>query len=179
MSPDIERRWIDLSLQDVKQVARRLGQALAEVAPGVRFGLTVGLTGDLGAGKTTFAQALVSSLPNGSRCVVNSPTYAILQSYPTQPEVRHADLYRLSSPEELDAIGYGESLEAPGINLVEWIRQIPEHLPLGWVEIVLSGVKEDQRDLCIRAFGQKRVDWPEEVFSRVCAEPLASDLSDD
>ncbi|MGY0400071.1 MAG: tRNA (adenosine(37)-N6)-threonylcarbamoyltransferase complex ATPase subunit type 1 TsaE [Ostreibacterium sp.] len=78
------------------------------------------LIGDLGTGKTTFAQQFIAAKGYTGR--VASPTYAIMQNYPTpNGMVIHCDLYRLSEPEELDDIGVIEQAENDSaITLVEW-----------------------------------------------------------
>ena len=152
------RQWAQLDQASMEAKAASLGQAIIRANLARDRSLTIGLTGDLGAGKTTFAQGFVRGLPMAlgvSSVRVTSPTYSIVQSYPTDPPVRHIDLYRLDSADELDAIGYTELTETPGINLVEWIRQIPEMVPRVWVEIELLGADEDTRTLRVRSFGHE------------------------
>jgi len=81
------------------------------------------LRGPLGAGKTTLVRALVSALPGGEDARVASPSFNLMNIYPTRPETAHFDLYRLAG------IGLGEDLsellhEGGRLVLVEW----PEHL---------------------------------------------------
>ncbi|MBF9029620.1 tRNA (adenosine(37)-N6)-threonylcarbamoyltransferase complex ATPase subunit type 1 TsaE [Rhodobacterales bacterium HKCCE3408] len=94
-------------------LARRVGAA-------VRPGDVLLLSGDLGAGKTAFARALIQSLQaeHGAAEEVPSPTYTLVQSYRAGDlEILHADLYRLSDPDEVTELG----LEAEGaLVLVEW-----------------------------------------------------------
>lgn len=153
------RAFSGLDLAAVHRLAGSLGDAVRaalseDCAPA---SITVGLTGDLGAGKTTFAQAFVAALPRGSSCRVTSPTYAIIQVYETRPPVRHVDLYRIDSADQLDAIGYGEQLYAPGINLVEWIRSVPEALPREWLEVELVAGSDEQRAIRMQVYGARLV----------------------
>lgn len=93
------------------------------IALKVRAGDLVTLRGDLGAGKTTFARAFIRALLDDLTVEVPSPTFTLVQSYPTpRIEVSHFDLYRLDSPDELEEIGFDEAV-AKGVALVEW----PEH----------------------------------------------------
>ncbi|MBX2813476.1 MAG: tRNA (adenosine(37)-N6)-threonylcarbamoyltransferase complex ATPase subunit type 1 TsaE [Myxococcales bacterium] len=178
MKPVAQHAWRSLTLAQVQEIARVSAQALAGSPAVHHMGITVGLTGELGTGKTAFAQSFIKSLADGESQRVISPTYAILHIYPTQPEVRHGDWYRLSSVDELEAIGCAEYLEAPGINLVEWIRQVPEALPAEWIEVVLTGERE-LRDLSIRVFGERWFKLVNESFWVVCTEALASAVVDD
>jgi tRNA threonylcarbamoyl adenosine modification protein YjeE len=90
------------------------------VALKVRAGDLITLTGNLGAGKTTFARALIRALLDDLAVEVPSPTFTLVQSYATpRIEVAHFDLYRLDGPEELDEVGFDDAV-ATGLALVEW-----------------------------------------------------------
>ncbi len=102
---------------------RRLGGSL--VAAGTPA--TVALIGDLGAGKTCFAQGVGAALELEEAVV--SPTFALVAVYPEGP-LLHADLYRLEHMEEALGIGLDEELDAwEGIALVEWADRFPALLP--------------------------------------------------
>lgn len=148
---DIERLGLDLPALEAWAAA--FGGWLAARLGPERPVLTVGLVGELGAGKTTLTRALVGALPGGDPRWVTSPTYAIVQPYSTQPPVRHADLYRLEGEDELDAIGYAEMMAEPGINLVEWIGRVPGAAPAEWLELRLVATADDVRDIRVRAHG--------------------------
>lgn len=97
------------------QYAARLAQALPAHAPLVLY-----LHGDLGAGKTTIARGVLQAL--GERGAVRSPTYALMAEYEPQSGLRvlHLDLYRLSDPDELHALGLADHLPDSRLWLVEW-----------------------------------------------------------
>lgn len=97
------------------QFAARMARSMPAHAP-----LVVHLHGDLGAGKTTLARGLLHAM--GERGAVRSPTYALMAEYEPQPAQRvlHLDLYRLSDPDELHALGLADQLPDSRLWLVEW-----------------------------------------------------------
>ena len=99
----------------LRAIAARLATAVGE-------GGVIYLEGDLGAGKTTFARALLTSLGVGER--VKSPTYSLIESYALPNlSVHHLDLYRIADPGELEWLGLDELAVEPSLIVVEW----PEH----------------------------------------------------
>jgi len=102
--------------------------ALAEdIAPRLRAGDVITLRGGLGAGKTTFARALIRALADDPRLEVPSPTFTLVQTYGGRIAVAHFDLYRLSDASELDEIGFDDAV-AEGAALVEWPERAEERL---------------------------------------------------
>ncbi len=135
----------------VPPLAPRSRLALTEaelVGWGERFGrsahapLVVTLNGDLGAGKTTLAQAICRGY--GVAEPVTSPTYALVHEYaaPRGP-VYHLDLYRLASPAELDALGWDDLVAAHSLVLVDWATRAGDRLPAGHVPIDLEHLPGD------------------------------------
>jgi tRNA threonylcarbamoyl adenosine modification protein YjeE len=117
MNVDSQGFAMDVELPDPAATAA-LG---ARIAEGLERGDTVALEGDLGAGKTTLARAVLRAL--GVEGEVPSPTFTLVQLYETpRLTVRHYDLYRIENPDELGELGLDEAL-AEGAALVEW----PEH----------------------------------------------------
>jgi len=110
----------------------RLG---AGIARGLRRGDAVALWGDLGAGKTTLARAILRAL--GVVEDVPSPTFTLVQSYPTLPPVAHFDLYRLKGAREMEELGFDDAL-AEGAILVEWPERAPEALPFDALHVRLG-----------------------------------------
>ncbi len=116
------------------ELGRVLGAALAQMAePPALL-----LDGDLGAGKTTLARGLVGSLPGADQAEVSSPSFNLVNLYPTRPPVAHFDLYRLeglpADPEVLDRLDDKDSL-----NIVEWPRFLEQrHWPGDRLEVHLQ-----------------------------------------
>ncbi|MFM9942810.1 MAG: tRNA (adenosine(37)-N6)-threonylcarbamoyltransferase complex ATPase subunit type 1 TsaE [Hyphomicrobiaceae bacterium] len=135
----------------------RLGdlERIAElVALKVRLGDVIALHGDLGAGKTTFARALIRALLNDADAEVPSPTFPIVQSYATaRLEVAHFDLYRLTGPDELEEVGFHDAT-ATGLAVVEWPGRAGDALPAERLDVRLAaGPDADSRQVALTAVG--------------------------
>jgi tRNA threonylcarbamoyladenosine biosynthesis protein TsaE len=112
-----------------ESIARELAQKLPD--GGVIF-----LHGDLGAGKTTLTRGILRGL--GYSGTVRSPTYTLVEHYPTEPSPSaHFDLYRLSHPEELEFIGARDELVQRNYCLIEWPERAQGCLGEPDVEIYL------------------------------------------
>lgn len=99
-----------------------LAKRLAVALPRDTGGLTLLLRGELGAGKSTFARALIRAL--GHKGPVPSPTYTLVEPYEVSAgNVYHIDLYRIASEEELRYLGWTELDE--GFRIVEWPDRAP------------------------------------------------------
>ena len=106
-----------------------LGRQLASVRPGDANALAVlWLTGELGAGKTTFARGLLAAL--GVTGAVRSPTYTLLELHELASQtVLHVDLYRLRDPSELDSLGLRDWARPGCLWLIEWPDRAASRLP--------------------------------------------------
>jgi N-acetylmuramate 1-kinase len=101
-------------------------------------GDAVALRGEVGAGKTTFARALITALSGAGDAEVPSPTFSLAQVYETpRLTLAHFDFYRLASVDEAGELGFDEALER-GAVLVEWPERAAELLPAARLEVQLS-----------------------------------------
>lgn len=127
-------RILDHIPLDGEAATQELGTRLAL---GLKVGDCVALYGDLGAGKTTLARAVLRTL--GVTEAVPSPTFTLVQTYETPKfSIRHFDLYRLEAPEELFELGLDDAL-AEGVALVEWPENAGPYLPEDMLKVTLSG----------------------------------------
>jgi N-acetylmuramate 1-kinase len=106
---------LSIELPDTR-ATDRLGEDLARA---LKKGDVLSLSGELGAGKSTLARALIRAIAHDRELDVPSPTFTLVQAYDLRVPVSHFDLYRLTSPDELDELGLDEA-SAHGIALVEW-----------------------------------------------------------
>lgn len=122
----------------------RLARLAELVALKVRVGDLITLTGDLGAGKTTFARALIRAMLDDAQAEVPSPTFTLVQPYATaRLDVAHFDLYRLTSGDDLDEIGFDEAI-AGGLALVEWPERGEGRLHGNHLDIALAARSSPQ-----------------------------------
>ena len=114
--------FISHSPEETAALGERWGR---DAAPG----WVIGLSGDLGAGKTQFVKGLARGL--GITARVHSPTFALVNEYPGgRLPLAHLDLYRLDAPEQILAAGLEEYLRRPsGVTVVEWCERWPELNP--------------------------------------------------
>ncbi len=118
------------SPRETYALAKQLGET---AEPGAVFTLT----GDLGVGKTVFAQGLAAGL--GIEEPINSPTFTIVQVYDEgRLPFYHFDVYRIGDVEEMDEIGYEDYFYGDGVCLIEWAELIGEILPQKRTQILIE-----------------------------------------
>ena len=117
-----------------------------DLAPLLRSGDLVALAGDLGAGKTTFARALIRTLCGDPALEAPSPTFTLMQIYEGRDgPIVHADLYRIENPVELAEIGWEEAIDG-ALTLVEWPERAKNMLGDDRLDIRLSFADADDRE---------------------------------
>lgn len=142
-----EQATVDLGAQLAKELTERLPRG------GIVF-----LHGDLGAGKTTLARSIIRHL--GYDGAVRSPTYTLVERYPTKPfQCCHFDLYRMSEAEELEFLGARDDLSEENLCLIEWPERGEGWLDKPNVEIYLrlSYLKKDLQ--VIKVTRQVEIQW--------------------
>lgn len=125
--------------------------ALAErFAAELKPGDVITLNGDLGAGKTAFAQGLAKGL--GITEYLSSPTFTIVNCYEGRLPLYHFDVYRIADEEEMYEIGYDEYIDGDGVCVIEWAELIKDILPPERYDIVIKKdyeKGEDYREIII------------------------------
>jgi tRNA threonylcarbamoyladenosine biosynthesis protein TsaE len=131
---------------ETKEIAKKIAADFSEK------GGVIALIGDLGAGKTTFAQGFAKAL--GIEEKVISPTFILMRQYKLKEKDRmffHLDLYRLESDQETQTLGLKEIFEdEKNIVLVEWAEKIKSTLPKNTLFIEFSKVDQNKRVLTLK-----------------------------
>jgi len=118
----------------------------ASVAGQLGPGDAVLLFGDLGAGKTAFVRGLAAGL-GADPDEVSSPTFTLVQEYPGRLLLRHVDLYRLETRQDVDDLGVDE-MRAGAVLAVEWAERLPERPHDAWA-VTLLAADDDSRHVRI------------------------------
>lgn len=151
-------KFVTNSFKETQKVAAGLAAQILRRKQ-TKQAVVLALSGDLGAGKTTFLQGFAQGL--GIAEVVNSPTFTVMKKYriPVSPAGRqdekyknfyHIDCYRLESPEEILVLGFEEIISDPeNIVAVEWAEKIGNLLPKNSISIKSRHLEENKRELTI------------------------------
>ena len=140
MSAFLEWRGVDEAA--LTQIAQAFAVPLAQ-------GGVILLEGDLGAGKTTFSRALLTTLGVGER--IKSPTYSLIESYRIGDlQAHHLDLYRIAAADELEWLGLADLLDANSLLLIEWPERGSGALPPADLILHFEHAGE-RRNIAVRA----------------------------
>ena len=130
---------------------RNIGEKIGKV---LNKGDVLGLTGNLGAGKTTMIQGIARGLGVDSKQYVRSPSFVLAHQYEGKFPVYHMDLYRLNIKEIAD-LGYEEYLFGEGVCIIEWIEKMHKIPAREWLHINLNFLPaENARKITIEAKGK-------------------------
>lgn len=154
--PSIEVRLAD---------ERATATLAAAIAPHFRPGFVLFLSGDLGAGKTTFARALLRALGHAGR--VLSPTFTLVQSYNLSNfELHHFDFYRFSSPDEWREAGFDEHVGGEAAAIVEWPELGGSELPAPdvWLRLAPDAAGDPVRVASVSA----GTEWGRQCLIGIC-----------
>jgi tRNA threonylcarbamoyladenosine biosynthesis protein TsaE len=125
-----------------------------QLAPSLRPPAVVLLIGNLGAGKTTLAKGIVEGLGAAAPDEVTSPTFTLIHEY--GPGVYHIDLYRLDTAAEVRTLGLDDLFAQHAVVLIEWGERFPELMPAERVEITITSVGDDAREIQVNYAADQR-----------------------
>ena len=143
------------SPQKTKALAEMIGRA-------VSAGTLITLSGDLGAGKTTFTQGLAKGLDIDRK--VTSPTFTIMKEYKGRLPLYHIDAYRLENITQ--DLGFEDYIDGDGVCVIELANFIEYVLPDQLLNIEFTINDDDSRTLILQGHGDKY----EEVISKICTQ---------
>lgn len=127
---------------ETQKIGKHIGQSAYD-------GLVILLSGDLGAGKTTFTQGLAQGL--GIEKTISSPTFTIMKNYQGRLELNHIDAYRLENLHQ--DLGFEERIGTQGVTVIEWPDFIKELWPKNYLHIAFEYVDEFTRNIVFIANG--------------------------
>ena len=148
-------KYISKKTEDTFGLGKKIGQKLFA-------GAVIALEGDLGGGKTTFTKGLARGL--GIKEEITSPSFTLEKIYQIlRPKTQdpltnlyHFDFYRIDNPKDMVNYELIEALEYPaGIVVVEWAEKIEAELPKEKLVVKFEYVREDKREIILRANGQR------------------------
>ena len=129
--------------QETERAAQTLATSMSDIK-------VITLNGDLGAGKTVFARALIRALTGNPELEVPSPTFTIVQNYDSASgAIAHFDCYRLENPDEIYEIGWEDAL-SDGLVIIEWAERISALLLTRRLDITLAPVQNEAEHRLIK-----------------------------
>ena len=136
----------------VSRAEKETEQLAADLGTLLRGGECVLLTGELGAGKTTFIRGLARGLGAADPEGVHSPSYTLVLRYPGRVGLTHIDAYFMNSDEDLDLCGFDDAINAGDVAAVEWAEKIAPAINARGLETItvqLRHAGEEKRDIFI------------------------------
>lgn len=138
---------LSTNVEQTQALGARLGQV-------VQAGDVIALQGDLGAGKTNFAQGIARGL--GVSEDVNSPTFILANEYTSgRLSLYHVDAYRVQDAAEAEGFGLDDYLYGDGVTVIEWAERVRDALPQDRLWIELEYMSENERLLRVTAAGNR------------------------
>lgn len=130
-----------------------LGKQIGELA---NPGDIICLIGDLGTGKTHITKGIAAGL--GISDDITSPTFTIVNEYSGRLKLNHFDVYRVSDPDEIYAIGFDEYIFSDSVSVIEWANYIEELIPEKHIRIIINKLPfqgENFRKITIEGYGDR------------------------
>jgi tRNA threonylcarbamoyladenosine biosynthesis protein TsaE len=140
---------------------QKLGRLIGHV---LQSGLLIKLIGDLGSGKTCFAQGLAAGLEVPEEFDITSPTYTLIHEYPGRIPFLHIDLYRIHDEMDAEAIGLWDMLDPASVVAVEWAERLPDAFwPSDALTIRIEVQDNDNREISLFGSGLQTTNLIKEI----------------
>jgi tRNA threonylcarbamoyladenosine biosynthesis protein TsaE len=136
------------SAAQTRSWGRKLGTLL-------RGGEIIGLTGELGTGKTCFAHGLAEGLEVEKNTWLRSPTFTLINEYHGRLPIYHIDLYRVAAPQEREGLDLPDYLFSAGVAVVEWFQYLAPGEVDESLEVLFEHVSARERRLSFKASGER------------------------
>ena len=143
---------------------RRIGEQLGAL---LTAGDVLLLEGPLGAGKTCLTKGLSLGLGVSADATVSSPSFTLVNQYSGRLPLYHADLYRLSHPQELFELGLWEAAETGGVVVIEWASRFPGEMPTDHLSVELLPGQGLYRQVIVRATGSRSAQRLAEIATKL------------
>ncbi|OEU84705.1 MAG: tRNA (N6-adenosine(37)-N6)-threonylcarbamoyltransferase complex ATPase TsaE [Desulfobacterales bacterium S5133MH4] len=145
-----EHQIVSSSPEETLRIGTVLGQYLTS-------GSIIALNGELGSGKTCLTQGIARGLKVPEGFYVTSPSYSIINEYPGRLALFHVDLYRVEDVNEIEQIGLNEIIGVDGVTVIEWADKITHILPNERLDLSISILDDQTRNLHLRGYGHRAV----------------------
>jgi len=139
---------VSRSADQTRSWGRKLGKLL-------RGGEIIGLTGELGSGKTCFVRGMAEGLEVGKEAWIRSPTFTLINEYHGRMPLYHIDLYRVENRRELEELNLLEYLFADGVSAVEWFERLPAREIEEYLHVGFAHASGNRRKLTFTAHGER------------------------
>ncbi len=141
-------RLLSRSSAQTQSWGKKLGRLLGG-------GEIIGLTGELGSGKTCFVRGLAQGLDVDKGAWVRSPSFTLINEYDGRVPLFHVDLYRLSSVTEIEELSLRECFFSDGVSVIEWFERLPEDEVDEYLRIHFEHEDGNKRKLTFTTHGSR------------------------
>ena len=145
---------------DTQKLGKKIGNWIAHP-------LAIGLSGDLGSGKTAFVQGLAEGLEVPGEYYITSPTFTLINEYPARLPLFHVDLYRLETVQDLEDIGLDELLYDQAVLAIEWADKLAQKLFGDYLLLHFEIIDDNYRQINLIAYGQEGINLIKNLETRM------------
>ena len=131
---------------------RNWGKKLGRLLKG---GEIIGLTGELGSGKTCFVRGMAEGLEVGKGAWIRSPSFTLINEYSGRLPFYHIDLYRVEGRRELEELNLTDYLFSDGVSAVEWFEHLPAEEVEEYLHVSFAYANGNKRKLTFTAHGKR------------------------